>query len=118
MKKHTKGKCELTHPRANLLENTDSFAIGYPLQPHTSVHVIDGNIEEALANAQLICEAFNVTNETNLTPLELKEQNEKMREALEYCNRFFKDNHGSMPVFLRPVRDKVTESLTPSKGQN
>jgi len=38
---------------------------------------------QAVANASLICEAFNVFNETNLTPLEMKERIEELKEVLQ-----------------------------------
>lgn len=39
--------------------------------------------EEGQANATLIAEAFNVVNETGLTPKQLAEQNKELLEALK-----------------------------------
>ena len=38
---------------------------------------------EADANADLICEAFNVANETGFSPRQLAERNKKLLEAME-----------------------------------
>lgn len=40
-------------------------------------------VENSLANAQLICDAFNVANETGMTPRELQKSHAEMLEALE-----------------------------------
>ena len=42
-----------------------------------------GEIEEVEANAQLVADAFNVTNETNKTPRELQKSHDELLEALE-----------------------------------
>lgn len=39
--------------------------------------------EEAEANAQLIADAFNVTNETGMTPRELQKSHQELLESIE-----------------------------------
>jgi len=43
----------------------------------------DVGYDVAKANASLICEAFNVFNETNLTPLEMKERIEELEKMIK-----------------------------------
>ena len=46
--------------------------------------------EEPEANAQLIADTFNVTNETNKTPRELQKSHDELLDALEGMRNQFK----------------------------
>jgi len=43
-----------------------------------SASIIDGTIEEAKANAELIADAFNTANETDKLPSELKQERDEL----------------------------------------
>lgn len=140
MKKHTKGTCIVTesgNPHFDLcvVSEEDGGSI---------CHIT--NWSEAEGDAELIRDAFNVTNDTGLSPLELQDQNdilvettgelvnekdelhkqnEKMRKALEEIRK------GEGPYHLDPsehanntienmksIATEALESLTPSNGQN
>lgn len=46
------------------------------------------NSTQEKANALLICDAFNVANQTGLTPSQLQSDLEKAKEFLSECSRF------------------------------
>lgn len=56
------------------------------------------------ANAELICEAANVTQSCNLSPAQLLQQNKELREALKHCVLVFKSqaDRGLYPLELMP----------------
>lgn len=59
-------------------------------------------IDEALANAELISEVFNVLNTTGVTPLELVEQVKVLRAAVVKSNEILRrlSEEGNYPWFL------------------
>ena len=49
------------------------------------------NESQDKANAELICEAFNVANETGKTPRQLADENKELLEAVLSTQKFFDD---------------------------
>lgn len=72
------------------------------------------NLEEFEANAELIAEAFNVTNSTGLSPRELKEQRDELYELLDRIDTYFVYGDSSVP---KKVRDETRSILNKVKPQ-
>lgn len=85
MKKHTTGKCRISLEIENLIEcdGVDIAVAKYSMPSKVLKLKCVQNWDEAKANASLICEAFNVANETGKTPRQLAEINEKYLKALK-----------------------------------
>ena len=49
---------------------------------------IDGNIHTRIANAELVCEAFNVAHETGRTPRQLADERAELVEVIENAMGF------------------------------
>lgn len=47
--------------------------------------------KEAEANAELICEAFNVANQTGLSPMQMKGKLDELRRVVNELELIFKD---------------------------
>ena len=79
--KHTKGNFYI---RKNQLGRTELWVDGDVEDTLTVIHneTVFGETE---ANAQLIADSFNVTNETGLTPKELQKSHSELLDALEKC---------------------------------
>lgn len=104
--KHTKGKVKTSiveHKKEGLsiylFTELDRNRVSWPAS--CSTHgTLDGSgdwvisPEECRANASLICEAFNVTNETGKSPRQLAEINEKYLEALQSLQSILCDSEG------------------------
>jgi hypothetical protein len=83
--KHTKGKAIIYNP-SKILNKEESIGIdvdGISVLVFGSRPSSDTTGEEDLANAQLMVDAFNVTNETNKTPRELQKSHDELLEAAE-----------------------------------
>jgi hypothetical protein len=83
--KHTKGKAIIYNP-SKILNKEESIGIdvdGISVLVFGSRPSSDTTGEEDLANAQLMVDAFNVTNETNMTPRELQKSHAELLVALE-----------------------------------
>lgn len=94
--KHTKGKCEF--------EQTEKVESGLDIIIKSGNNIIgwiyrssEMDKDEYLANAELICEAFNVTNETGFTPRQLADQKAELLEQLIKSQKFIQEiaeDHG------------------------
>ena len=74
---HTKGKFKIDKYGSIKNENGSTllaFGVAIPMSVESSGECAD--------NSKLICEAFNVTNETGLTPSELLSQRDELAEVL------------------------------------
>lgn len=89
--KHTKGKVRITghttfgtkHTLCEIqISENDNHGI-------CTVNANNRSASEANANAELICEAFNVTNETGKSPRQLADENKELLEALIGLRRDF-----------------------------
>ena len=74
--KHTKGKVVIDKYGSIVTENGSKLLV-------KGIEIPLGQHEEAEANAELIAEAFNVTNECGLTPRQLFEQRNELLDVLE-----------------------------------
>jgi hypothetical protein len=86
--KHTKGNAIIYNP-SKILNKKESIGIdvdGISVLVFGSRPSSDTTGEEDLANAQLMVDAFNVTNETNKTPRELQKSHAELLEALEFAH--------------------------------
>lgn len=83
--KITRGEWKYYYPSVNQfsdLSNTFTVCLkGDPLIL-AKIEIVNGNLEEAEANAQLISEAGTVANETGKTPRQLADLNKELLEAL------------------------------------
>lgn len=81
--KITKGKWRVSTFSKYNIETEDGRSVAssgtYSTNTDNGEHIIENE-----ANAQLIAEAGTVTNQCGLTPKELLEQRDKLREALFY----------------------------------
>jgi hypothetical protein len=83
---HTKGKATVSDCK----EDLDSYEVnlehskGIDKVCRTTFNLFFQ--EEAKANAELIADAFNTTNESGLTPSQLHKQNQELLEALITIN--------------------------------
>jgi len=71
--------------------------------------------QEDIANATLIAEAFNVANETGLSPVELMEQNRELLTALKKLYNAIDSSVELTPELLREcgkLINKTKENLT------
>lgn len=106
MKKHTKVKAYI---------NGDYIKINWvdPTGPNSASICKMLYYKDTDIRANIIVEALNVKEETGLSPLELKEQNEKMRKAL-LMNMSTIINHGSIDAIK--AYDKAIGTFNPLKG--
>lgn len=89
--KITKGKNFTVIPSGNKNPRGDWYYIrinpvngwGKWVADATNASIIDGTIEEAKANAELIADTFNTANETQLLPSELQEQRDELLKTLQ-----------------------------------
>ena len=84
---HTKGKAIIRRNHTNceiILDNNSPYSERVSIC--TTGNWIGKAIPEMEANAELICEAFNVANETGKTPRQLTDEN---KELLEACIKAF-----------------------------
>ena len=69
--------------------------------------------EQRLADAELIAEAGNVTNESGFTPRELLEQRDSLLEALNYVERTVKkeniNDYFDMKIIVRAINKSKGE---------
>ena len=78
--KHTKGKCSKRISRGGKYIYVSCDWIDFA----RIVRKVDGFVDEqGTANANIIVDAFNVTNETNKTPRELQKSHAELLDALE-----------------------------------
>lgn len=87
MKKEFKGTLANVEISYNGFNNEGEIFVGVT-NSAAIARIYDGNSlidnrEKAIANANLIAEAFNVVNECGLTPRQLAEQNNELLEALK-----------------------------------
>lgn len=80
--KHTKGIARIDGGTIEVRFSDETQSI-YPVKTIATVNAIFMPREESKANAQLMVDAFNVTNETGLTPRELQKSHAELLEALE-----------------------------------
>jgi len=84
--KHTKGEWELTFSanKPKGVRNKDGYICFLPKPSHYpgQDNRYERELEKCKANAELIVEAGNVTNETGYTPRQLAEQKAELLEAL------------------------------------
>jgi hypothetical protein len=91
--KHTKVEVHISNEPTGLFiknKNTHERAI---------CHFYDR--EDAIPNAEIMCESINVTNETGLTPRELQKSHAELLDALKYILEYsenLKIKHPSMSV--------------------
>tara|TARA_R110000851_G_scaffold249726_1_gene402238 strand:+ start:393 stop:755 length:363 start_codon:yes stop_codon:yes gene_type:complete len=71
-----------------------------------------GEIEEVEANAQLVADAFNVTNETNKTPRELQKSHDELLKRLDMLSDFANKviQHNSDPSDILMLKLEVNKS--------
>ena len=74
--KHTKGKVVIDKYGSIVTENGSKLLV-------KGIEIPLGQHEEAEANAELIAEAFNVTNECGLTPRQLLDAYNKVMGTIE-----------------------------------
>lgn len=83
-----------------LKEKDETIVIGTNLSYNKSLDLVLGdNVicrkhdadKEDEDNAEIICEAFNVANETGFTPRQLADQNKELTEALELSLKHHKN---------------------------
>lgn len=88
--KITKGKNFTVIPSGNKNPRGDWYYIrvnpvngwGKWVADATNASIIDGTIEEAKANAELIADTFNTANETQLLPSEIKQERDDLIRVL------------------------------------
>ena len=99
--KHTKGKVEVKNKMSNgMIDIDDAFAIVCDTNDNKEWDICAvwkdaGYNDEPEANANLIAEAFNVTNECGLTPRQLLEQRNELLRCLQFMIKIFEDDNAT-----------------------
>lgn len=75
----TQGKAIITQNRTNIAGVASTVLLGL----NCKIHLSSPSTEQAQSNAKFIAEAFNVANETGLSPKMMQEQNEALQQALK-----------------------------------
>ena len=107
--KITKGKNFTVIPSGNKNPRGDWYYIrvnpvngwGKWVADATNASIIDGTIEEAKANAELIADAFNTANEADKLPSEIKQERDKLIRVLQdfiSSAEVIDDEHFSMEI--------------------
>lgn len=108
---HTKGKAVV----ANYNDKEECFEVNVGNDFFVCKTTFnEAHKEEAKANAELIAEAFNVSNETGKTPRMLADENLKLIQALEGV---LNNINGNGDIILRK-HGKVIEEITTSNKQH
>lgn len=113
--KHTKGLCESTgkgSKRRYIKINNRQIALVHSDSAFTE----DISSDENEANAQLIADAFNVTNETGLTPRELQKSHAELLELLEKVDLDMAiDNAIGSKVYDKNLHLKINNAINNAK---
>ena len=103
--KHTKGIVKFNeYGKIITIENQTILTSG--------VSITGRGNEEVEANAQLIADAFNVTNETNKTPRELQKSHAELLEALKAITRECCNDNSSHEIIWR-IAEQAIETAKP-----
>lgn len=70
------------------------------------------NVEEREANAELIAEAFNITNELGLTPSQLYKQNQELLKALLNIRNEYRAITSVRDDYANNILTKVENAIT------
>jgi hypothetical protein len=103
---HTKGKAELSDANRN-----NFYKIGVKVGAYIICDMCDDGYDDDQqnANANLIIDAFNTTNESGLTPSQLYKQNQELLQAL---TAFIDGKEKNFEILATNARQAINNAKT------